>query len=175
MPFYPGPGIGGHCIGIDPIYLSWKARLHGTDLHFIELARRINSEMPHYVVSQSVYALNKYLGKALRRSKVLVLGITYKKDVTDTRESPALEILEQLAHLGAKVNYSDPHVPQIQYQTLKLKSVSLTPSVLRAHDLVILATDHSAFNRDRIARNSRLIYDTRNFFKNYDLSKIVRL
>ena len=175
MPFYPGPGIGGHCIGVDPIYLSWKARLHGSDLHFIELARRQNSAMPQYVVSEAVYALNLYRGKAIARSKVLVLGISYKKDVSDTRESPALDVLERLKQLGAKVSYHDPYVPHLKHETLDLKSVALTPAVLKGQDLVILTTNHSKFPYKMIARESRLVYDTRNAFKAIASPKIVRL
>lgn len=175
MPFYPGPGIGGHCIGIDPIYLSWKARFHGADLHFIELARRLNAEMPHYVVSQAVYALNAHLQKAVSRSRVLILGVTYKKDVSDTRESPALDIMEELKQLGAQVNYHDPYVAQITHRSLKLRSVPLTRSTLKKQDLVILATNHSKFNPRLIVSNSRLIYDTRNALKKYQSPHIVRL
>ena len=174
MPFYPGPGIGGHCIGVDPIYLSWKARLHGSDLHFIELARRINAEMPHYVVSQAVHALNKHLGKAASRSKVLVLGVSYKRDVADTRESPALDILQELKRLGAAAAYHDPYVPRLVSPSLDLKSQPLTPAVLKKQDLVILTTDHSCFNHKMIVQNSRLIYDTRNSLKQYSLPHIVR-
>ncbi|MDP3919740.1 MAG: nucleotide sugar dehydrogenase [Candidatus Omnitrophota bacterium] len=175
MPFYPGPGIGGHCIGVDPLYLSWKARVHGTDLHFIELARRMNAEMPRYVVSQAVYALNKHLGKAISRSKVLLLGVSYKKDVSDTRESPAIDILKELNSLGSRVSYHDPYVPEIKVESVSLRSVSLTPANLKKQDLIILTTDHSKFNYTSIVRNSRLIYDTRNALKKYKSSNIVRL
>lgn len=175
MPFYPGPGIGGHCIGIDPIYLSWKARLHGSDLHFIELARRLNAEMPHYVVSQAVYALNQHLGKAISRSKVLVLGVSYKKDVADIRESPALDILLNLKQLGAKISYHDPFVPELRHESLRLKSVPLAATVLKKQDLVILTTNHSRFNYKMIASRSRLIYDTRNAFRGIKSDRIVRL
>lgn len=175
MPFYPGPGIGGHCIGIDPIYLSWKARLHGSDLHFIDLARRQNSEMPHYVVSQAVYALNQYRHKAISRSKVLMLGITYKKNVSDTRESPALDILVNLKQLGAHIAYHDPYVPSIEHEGLSLKSQPLTAHILKKQDLVILATDHSKFNYPMIAKASRLVYDTRNALKAFKSPNIVRL
>jgi len=175
MPFYPGPGIGGHCIGIDPLYLSWKARLHGEELHFIELARRMNAEMPRYVVTQAVYALNQKLGKAISRSKILLLGMSYKKDVSDIRESPSLDILHELKKLGAKVNYHDPHVPDFSEGGHRMKSTALTKAVLRGHDLVILTTNHTAFNKDMIAKNSRLIFDTRNFFKGMKLDNIVRL
>ena len=175
MPFYPGPGIGGHCIGIDPLYLSWKARLSGAELHFIELARRMNAEMPHYVVSQAVYALNQKLGKAVSRSKILLLGVSYKKDVSDTRESPALDILHELKHLGARVSYHDPYVSMLSEDGVKMKSVPLTDAVLKRQDLVILTTNHSGFDRRRIVKNSRLIYDTRNFFQGIQSENIVRL
>lgn len=175
MAFYPGPGIGGHCIGIDPLYLSWKARMLGRDIHFIDLAQRINARMPHYVVSQSVYALNRFQGKAISRAKVLLLGMTYKKDVADTRESPALDILEQLEHLGASVSYHDPFVPVLNHQGKKLMSKPLTAAELKKYDLVVLTTNHSAFPYKMIAAKSRLIFDTRNAFKNFKHEHIVRL
>ncbi len=175
MAFYPGPGIGGHCIGVDPIYLSWKARVHGTDLHFIELARRMNAEMPKYVVSKAVYALNQHLGKAISRSKVMLLGLSYKKDVSDTRESPALDILEELKHLGAEISYHDPFVPQMKYESLSLKSLPLTAETLKKQDLIIITTNHSAFNYSMIVKNSKLIFDTRNVLKKFNESNIVRL
>ncbi len=175
MPFYPGPGIGGHCIGIDPLYLSWKARLHGSELHFIELAKRVNSEMPHYVVTQAGLALNQYSGKAVSRSRILILGVTYKKDVCDTRESPALDILQALQKLGARVDYHDPHELRLKVGGNILTSVPLTPASIKKYDLLILTTDHSAFDKTMIVRNSRLIYDTRNFFKGMNEKNIVRL
>lgn len=175
MPFYPGPGVGGHCIGIDPVYLSWKARALGSELNFIELARRINAEMPEHVVSQAVFALNQYSRKAISRSKVLVLGVTYKKDVSDVRESPALDILMKLKSLGAKVDYHDPFVPVLRHENLTFKSVRVSPAVLRRYDLVILAADHSSFDYKQIAHSSRLIYDTRNAFSKFNLKHIVRL
>lgn len=175
MPFYPGPGIGGHCIGVDPMYLSWKARVHGVDLHFIELARRMNADMPDYVVSQAVLALNKHAGKAVSRSKVLLLGMTYKKDVSDTRESPALEILHGLNEVGAKVSYHDPYVPALKHEEISLKSVPLTPANLKKFDLVVLTTDHSKFNYSSVVKNSKLVFDTRNKLKKYKNKNIVRL
>ncbi len=175
MPFYPGPGIGGHCIGVDPIYLSWKARMHGSDLHFIELARRINAEMPSYVVSKAVFALNEFRGKAISRSRVMLLGVSYKKNVSDVRESPALDILEELERLGAHISYHDPFVPSIKDEQVLLKSVPLTASQLRRQDLVILTSDHSTFNYKMIVRNSALIYDTRNALRNFKSPNIVRL
>lgn len=175
MPFYPGPGVGGHCIGVDPVYLSWKARSLGSELNFIELARRINTEMPHHVVSQAVYSLNQYSRKAISRSKVLILGVTYKKDVADIRESPALEIMLELKHLGAKVSYHDPFVPKMKHESLDLASKPLTPALLKSHDLVVLATNHTSFNYSTILKHSRLIYDTRNAFSKFNSEKIVRL
>ncbi|MDD5218766.1 MAG: nucleotide sugar dehydrogenase [Candidatus Omnitrophica bacterium] len=175
MAFYPGPGIGGHCIGIDPLYLSWKARLHGMDLNFIDLARRMNVEMPQYVVSQAVYALNKHCGKAISRSRVMLLGVSYKKDVSDMRESPALDILALLKKLGAMICYHDPYVPEVREDGVLLKSLPLTPGNLKKQDLVILTTDHTCWNRNLIVRHSRLIFDTRNAFKDFSESHIVRL
>jgi len=175
MPFYPGPGIGGHCIGVDPIYLSWKARLHGSDLHFIELARRINAEMPHYVVSKAVYALNRHLGKAISRSRVMLLGLSYKKDVADIRESPALDILGELQDLGATASYHDPYVPVIENGKVKMESQTLNRVNLKKQDLVIITTNHSKFDYPMIVRNSRLIFDTRNVLKAFTQKHIVRL
>ncbi len=175
MPFYPGPGVGGHCIGVDPIYLSWKARSLGTELNFIELARRINADMPHQVVAHAVYALNVQAGKGVKGARVLVLGVSYKKDVPDTRESPALDILVQLKQMGAQVFYHDPHVDDIAHEKLKLKSQPLTRAGLKKADLVILTTDHSAFDYAMIAKSARLIYDTRNAFHKFTQKNIVRL
>ncbi len=175
MPFYPGPGIGGHCIGIDPIYLSWKARIQGHDLHFIELARRINSEMPHYVVAQAANALNEYAHKAISRSKILVLGVSYKKNVPDTRESPSLDILHELQNQGAHVSFHDPYVTDLEHNGNKYKSVPLTKKVLSHQDLVILATDHSKLPYRFIIQHASLIYDTRNVLKNFQEKHIVRL
>lgn len=174
MPFYPGPGIGGHCIGVDPIYLSWKSRLHGNDLHFIELARRINAEMPRYVVEQAVYTLNRYRGKAISRSRVMLLGVSYKKDVADIRESPALEILTELKGLGAKISYHDPFIPAVDDEGIKLKSLPLTGPNLKKQDLIILCTDHSHLPYKKIAASGRLIFDTRNALRKFKAGHIVR-
>lgn len=176
MPFYPGPGIGGHCIGIDPIYLSWKARLHGVDLHFIELARRINAEMPRFVVERAVYTLNARSQKAVSGSKILLLGVSYKRDVSDTRESPAFEILHELKNLGARVSYHDPYVPAVKNEMFELESEPLTAANLRAKDLVILTTDHTSFNYRLVAREAPLIFDTRNVnHQAFQSKKVVRL
>lgn len=175
MPFYPGPGVGGHCIGIDPLYLSWKARLHGSELHFIELARTVNAGMPEYVVSQIVLALNRHLGKAISRSRILVLGVSYKRDVSDPRESPAFNVISQLQQLGAALTYHDPFVPFFEHEGLRLKSVPLSLSQLKSQDLVVITTDHSNIDYKKVVRNSRLVFDTRNVLKDFTSPNIVRL
>ena len=162
--FYPGPGLGGHCIPIDPFYLTWAARRHGLNTRFIELAGEVNMAMPQYVVDRTAEALNDD-GKAVRGSRVCVLGVAYKKDVDDPRESPAFEILEKLQARGAVVNYSDPHVPELprmRHHSLRLESQPLTPEFLEEQDCLLLVTDHSAFDYDFIAAHSRLLVDTRN-------------
>ena len=176
MPFYPGPGIGGHCIGIDPIYLSWKARLQGAEIHFIELARRINASMPRFVVERAVYTLNARARKAVNGSKILILGISYKRDVADTRESPAFEILHELHRLGAKVSYHDPHVPEFKNEGFGLRSEPLTARNLKSKDLVIVTTNHSRVNYGLVAKHARLIFDTRNVnHPAFHSPKVVRL
>lgn len=175
MAFYPGPGIGGHCIGVDPLYLSWKARYHGTELKFIELAGAMNKAMPEFVVQQAGQALSKYLKKALHGAKILILGVAYKKNIEDVRESPALEIIEQLEHLGAVVSYSDPHVPNLIIGSKKYKSVAFASAQIRAADLVLIITDHELFDYSAVVKQARLIFDTRNVLKNFNSKKIVRL
>lgn len=175
MPFYPGPGIGGHCIGIDPIFLSWKSKLLGTELHFIELARRINAEMPRFIVSQAVYQLNQFKSKAVHHAKILILGVSYKKNVDDVRESPALEIIAELQSLGASISYHDPHVKQLKNETIHLHSVPLSQATLSKQDLVIIVSDHDAVDYQSVVRNSRLIFDTRNVLKRFPQKHIVRL
>jgi UDP-N-acetyl-D-glucosamine dehydrogenase len=163
-PFYPGPGLGGHCIPIDPFYLTWKARQFGMPTRFIELAGEINTNMPHYVIQRTMEALNKRK-KSLNGSKVLVLGLAYKKDIDDLRESPSIEIIELLKHNGAKVDYNDPYIPATHKQRehdLKMTSKPITPSTLKSYDVVIIATDHSDYDYAMIAKNARLVIDTRN-------------
>jgi len=167
QPFYPGPGLGGHCIPIDPFYLTWKAREYGVATRFIELAGEINSGMPAYVIMKVMEALNER-GKALKGSRVLVLGAAYKKDTDDSRESPGLEIMEELFHRGAKVDYSDPHLPRlpiVRKHRIDLTSVPLTEASLREYDAVLLVTDHSKFPYDLIHRSASLIVDSRNAFR----------
>jgi len=167
QPFYPGPGLGGHCIPIDPFYLTWKAREYGVATRFIELAGEINSGMPAYVILKLMEALNER-GKALKGARVLVLGAAYKKDTDDSRESPGLEIMEGLFHKGAKVDYSDPHLPRlpmVRRHKLDLTSVNLTEASLRHYDAVLLVTDHSRFPYDLIHQSASLIVDSRNAFR----------
>jgi len=164
MPFYPGPGLGGHCIPIDPFYLTWKAREFGHVTRFIELAGEINHAMPSYVVDRLAEALNEH-GKPVRGSKVLVLGLAYKPDVDDTRESPSFEIIELLQDRGATVEYSDPHVPKtvpVRKHDLGMSSVELTPENLERFDAVVVVTNHRAFDYASVAQHARLVVDTRN-------------
>lgn len=165
-PYYPGPGLGGHCIPIDPFYLTWKARQYGVHTRFIELAGEINSDMPHWVIGKVTDALNQR-GRSVMGSRVLVLGIAYKKDVEDMRESPSVELMEILRDKGAHVEYSDPHVPvfpRMREHRFELSSVTLTPAALASYDLVLLATSHSAFDYDMIRRYANLIVDTRGVY-----------
>lgn len=166
VPYYPGPGLGGHCIPIDPFYLTWKAREYGVHTRFIELAGEVNSSMPDYVLSKIVSGLNAQ-HKALNGSKVLVLGIAYKKNVDDMRESPSVQLMERLRTHGADVHYSDPHVPvfpKLREHRFDLSSVSLNDEVLAAFDCVVLATDHDCFDYPMILRSAKLIVDTRGKF-----------
>lgn len=168
MPFYPGPGYGGHCIPVDPFYLTWKAKEVDYPTKFIELAGEINTRMPYYVVNKTVEALNQR-GKSIRGAKILVLGIAYKKDIDDQRESPALKIISIFQKKGARVSYNDPYVPRSaghrEYPGLSLRSVALTPKRLRTCDAVIIATDHSVYDFDSVVRHAPLVVDTRNAVK----------
>ncbi|OGP71389.1 MAG: UDP-N-acetyl-D-glucosamine dehydrogenase [Deltaproteobacteria bacterium RBG_13_58_19] len=168
--FYPGPGLGGHCIPIDPYYLTWKAREYDFATRFIELAGDINTTMPYFVVTRVAEALNQR-GKPLRGSRILVLGIAYKKDVDDRRESPGLKIMDILKQKGAVVSYNDPHIPHCtatrRFPDLDLKSVPLTAQVLSETDCLLLVTDHSAYDYAWLASQTPLIVDTRNAFKEH--------
>ncbi len=170
MPFYPGPGIGGHCIPVDPLYLSWKIRLTGYEAQFIGLADQINRNMPEHVVTLVSDSLNER-AKALRGSSVLVMGITYKADVNDIRESPALEIIEMLMKKGARVSYADPFTPQLSLDGHKLAAVPPTPEALAAADCVLILTNHSSFDYAAIVDRASLVVDTRNALKRYRGSK----
>jgi UDP-N-acetyl-D-glucosamine dehydrogenase len=163
VPYYPGPGLGGHCIPIDPFYLTWKAREYGVHTRFIELAGEVNSSMPDYVVAKIAAALN-LVKKAINGSRILVLGIAYKKNVDDMRESPSVMLMEKLRDLGADVTYSDPHIPtfpKMREHYFELSSVTLTGDVLKSYDCVLLATDHDKFDYDLIKEYSSLIVDSR--------------
>jgi UDP-N-acetyl-D-glucosamine dehydrogenase len=170
MPFYPGPGIGGHCIGIDPLYLSWKAKAVGSELRFVELASRVNSWMPNYVIRRIIYALNS-LGRPISKSRTLILGVSYKKNVGDVRESPALEIIQELQSLGAKVTYHDPHVKALQLETGKLHSVPLTARSLKKQDLAVVLSAHTRVNYELVLRQVKRVLDTRNALNKYSKYK----
>ena len=166
MPFYPGPGIGGHCIPVDPLYLSWKVRLTGYEAQFIALADQINRAMPEHVVHLVASALNDR-GRPVRGSSILVLGVTYKADVNDIRESPALEIVEQLARRGAQIAYADPFIPQLAVDGHKLSAVEPTADAVAAADCVLILTNHSRFDYGDIAERASLVVDTRNAMKKF--------
>jgi UDP-N-acetyl-D-glucosamine dehydrogenase len=166
QPFYPGPGLGGHCIPIDPFYLTWLARQHGMDTRFIELAGEVNTEMPAYVVGRVSKALADR-GKQLRGSRVLILGMAYKRDIDDPRESPSFELMDLLIQSGAKVSYNDPHIPVLPSmrnwpQLAKMKSSALDEALLAEQDCVLIATDHSAYDYRFIVQHAQVIVDTRN-------------
>lgn len=182
MPFYPGPGLGGHCIPVDPHYLSWKLKALNYTARFIELASEINTSMPVYVVDKVMLALNDD-GKALRGATVLVLGVAYKKDIDDVRESPAIDIIGLLRQRGAHVQYHDPHVPQIRldhdpdaHHAPMVQSSALTPDLLAAVDCVVIVTDHSTYDWQQIADRSKLVVDTRNAMQHVNgAARVVRL
>jgi len=170
MPFYPGPGLGGHCIPVDPHYLSWKLKALNFYARFIELAGEINSKMPEFLVSKIDGALNERK-KSIKGSKIFILGVAYKSDVSDTRESPALDVMRLLRERGGRVAYSDPHVPQVE----GLKSIRLTKSSLRNADCVVITTAHSGYDYKEIVENARLVIDSRNATKGIKSKKIVKL
>jgi UDP-N-acetyl-D-glucosamine dehydrogenase len=166
-PFYPGPGLGGHCIPIDPFYLSWKAREYNLTARFIELAGEINVAMPNYVLQRIIEALNDR-GKCLKGSSILILGVAYKKDVDDDRESPAYPLMELLRERGALVAYNDPFIPRLKptrKYSFDLTSTELTEDSIKGFDAVVIVTDHSAYDYQWIVNNAQLIIDTRNATK----------
>jgi UDP-N-acetyl-D-glucosamine dehydrogenase len=177
MPFYPGPGLGGHCIPIDPFYLAWKAKEFDFHTRFIELAGEINISMPHYVVSRIVDGLNRD-GKCLRNSKILILGVAYKKDTDDIRESPGIEIIEILKGKGARVDYHDPFIPSFSgmrhYPDLSMKSVRLSEASLKKYDCAVIIADHSHLDYKWIVKNSALVVDTRNATEKLKSKKILK-
>ena len=172
--FYPGPGLGGHCIPIDPFYLSWLARREGINTRFIELAGQVNSKMPRYVISQLSEFLNN-VGKPIRGSKICLLGIAYKKDVDDPRESPSFELMDLLRERGADLTYNDPHIPTLgkmrHHDVLDMSSTELTPEFLAAQDCVLIATNHTAYDYAYIVEHSRMVLDTRNATKEVSIGR----
>jgi UDP-N-acetyl-D-glucosamine dehydrogenase len=178
MPFYPGPGLGGHCIPIDPFYLSWKAKQSGFDARFIALAGEVNGHMPHYVVEKITETLNASR-KAVNGARILVLGVAYKRDIDDVRESPALDVMKLLREKGAHVVYSDPHVPFLTAELWNgphaLESLTLDREVLEACDCAVIITDHRAFDYESIAYHCQSIVDTRNALHGMVASQLVRL
>jgi UDP-N-acetyl-D-glucosamine dehydrogenase len=173
MPFYPGPGLGGHCIPIDPFYLSWKTRQAGFEARFIELAGYVNSQMPHFVVDKIQNALNA-CAKPLLGSHVHIMGVAYKRDIDDLRESPALDVIHLLKRSGARVTYSDPHVATLAVDGLNLCAEPVEKAAAEA-DCVVIVTDHTAFDYPAVVASARLIVDTRNALRGISSPNIVRL
>ena len=174
MPFYPGPGLGGHCIPIDPLYLSWKMKSLNFTARFIDLAGEINSHMPEFVVEKILRAFNARK-KALNGSRVVVLGVAYKANITDVRESPALDVIHLLREQGATVSYHDPHVPSVMIGAVRLTSKPYSASLLRSADAVVITTAHQSFVPEEILRHAKLIIDTRNLMRGKTASHLVRL
>jgi UDP-N-acetyl-D-glucosamine dehydrogenase len=174
MPFYPGPGLGGHCIPIDPFYLSWKARQSGFECRFIELAGHVNSSMPDYVVERVAEALNT-VRKPINGSNILLIGVAYKKDVNDMRESPALDILELLLRRGAQVSYADPWVTELKHGQTVLRALELSAALQQKPDCAVICTDHAAFDYDALVKSGILIIDTRNALRSVKSPSIFRL
>ena len=173
MPFQPGPGLGGHCIPIDPLYLSWKLKTLNYRARFIELASEINADMPHYVVNKVNDALNEF-SKSVKSSKILIVGVSYKKDIDDLRESPALDIIQLLQKRGAKVMYHDPYVAQVEFERMTLESVPLEQGLAES-DCTVIVTNHSNLDYAQIERSSKVVLDTRNATRGITSSKIIRL
>jgi UDP-N-acetyl-D-glucosamine dehydrogenase len=174
MPFYPGPGLGGHCIPIDPLYLEWKSKIDGFESRFIGLADKVNSGMPKFVVTRAMELLNEH-NKAMRGSRVHILGVTYKKDISDSRESPAIEVIKLLSALGAVVTYTDPFVPSLQVEGQKMASMPLSREALASSDMAIIITNHTSFDYVEIVRNAPLVFDTRNATDGMKAQNLVRL
>ncbi|MCL4477996.1 MAG: nucleotide sugar dehydrogenase [Deltaproteobacteria bacterium] len=174
VPFYPGPGIGGHCIPIDPVYLTWKMKVFNYRTRFIELATDINNDMPLYIVNRLAELLNKK-GKSIKNSKVLILGVAYKRDVSDLRESPSIPVIEEIRHRYGKIMYCDPYVDRIEENGLSMKSTKLNKKILSDADCVIILTDHSVYNYDWIVKYAKLVFDTKNATKSIKSDKVIKL
>lgn len=174
MPFYPGPGVGGHCIPIDPFYLTWRAREFGIPTQLVELSGNINKQMGDYVIEKLRKEMDLRFGKGLRNSKILVIGVAYKKNVDDLRESPSLKIIQDLLDNKAEVDYYDPLISTIDHDSeyprlVGMKSISLTIEAIKSHDAIVVCTDHDSVDYKTVIENSNLIIDTRNIFKNKNL------
>ncbi|MDH4099764.1 MAG: nucleotide sugar dehydrogenase, partial [Nitrospirota bacterium] len=174
MPFYPGPGLGGHCIPIDPFYLSWKAKSYGFEARFIELAGQVNGNMPAHVVTRVADALNDQ-GKCIKGAKVLILGVAYKKDIDDIRESPALDVIGLLQKKGAKVDYYDPYIPSFDEHGFKMKGIKKLDGACGKYDCAVIITNHSGIDYKKIVAESPCVVDTRNALKGVKSRKVVRL
>ena len=175
MPFYPGPGLGGHCIPVDPLYLSWKLKMFNYNARFIELASEVNTNMPYFVVTKVFDALNAHR-KSINGSNILVLGAAYKKDVGDVRESPALDVIRLLKDKGGVISYNDPHVPLLHEDNMDLRSIDLSDySALNNYDCTVIVTDHSSYDYKKVVECSNIVVDTRNATKGIVSNKIVRL
>src|SRR5262249_2101231 len=174
MPFYPGPGLGGHCIPIDPHYLSWKMKSLNFSARFIELAGEINSHMPDFTVNKIMRALNAHQ-KSINASKILILGVAYKANVSDMRESPALDVIHLLQQMGAEVSFHDPYVPWIYVEQHKMNSKPYSKELLRQADAVVITTAHSAFHPKEILANTKLVIDPRNMLRGLKADNLVRL
>jgi UDP-N-acetyl-D-glucosamine dehydrogenase len=174
MPFYPGPGLGGHCIPIDPFYLSWKARQFGFESRFIELAGHINGNMPRYVVQRVSEALNS-VEKSIKGSRIHLFGIAYKPDVNDPRESPAIDVAQLLQRAGAKVTFSDPHIDEVDHGEFKMQSIPVAEAYNAGMDCAVITTNHKAFDYDEILNKAPIVVDSRNAYKGIRSEKIFRL
>lgn len=174
MPFYPGPGLGGHCIPIDPFYLSWKAKETGFEARFIELAGQINSSMPYHVVGKIVDCLNDQK-KSVRGSRILILGVAYKENIDDVRESPAIDVMKLLEGKGATLSYSDPHVGHLDEAGFDMRSLALSPDVLRGFDCIVITAAHAAFDYDAIVAAQVPVVDTRNALKRYNAAHVRKI
>lgn len=175
-PFYPGPGLGGHCIPIDPFYLTWKAREFDISSKFIELAGETNTSMPFFVVEKVIHALNDHR-KSIKGSRILIMGLAYKKDIDDLRESPSLKLIELLQEHGAVVDYNDDYmasIPKLRKYSFRKKSVKMTASNIKKYDLLLLSTDHTYYDYGFILKNAKIIVDTRNGFGKFKSKKIYK-
>ena len=175
MPFYPGPGLGGHCLPVDPLYLSWKSRRHGFEPRLIELASQINSHMPNHVVNKVVELINSKAKHSILEANILIVGVTYKRNICDIRESPSIDIIRMLLEKQAKVSYYDPYISQLPIGKKSLHSIKLTKKNIFGFDCVVIVTDHAKIDYSFILKNSKLIFDTRNVFKKFNNSKVFRL